>query len=345
MKHIIGGGESPASEQAKLVEVDEESAGQRLDNFLIRQLKGVPKTHVYRIIRSGEVRVNKGRAAADRRVAAGDVVRLPPVRVSQAAVDKLEKPAPAREFPVLFEDEHLIAIDKPAGVAVHGGSGVSFGVIEQLRQARPDAKLLELVHRLDRETSGILLVAKKRSALLKLQDQFRERETGKTYLALVAGAWPANKKVIDVPLHKYLQADGERRVKVVAKDDPDGMRAVTLVRVAQRIPRPLPRGEGRGEGAGEGTFSLLEVTIKTGRTHQIRVHLASQGHPIAGDDKYGDFELNKVLQKQGLKRMYLHAWRLQFNHPATGERMELLAALPPELKKFAEHAVPALPPV
>jgi 23S rRNA pseudouridine955/2504/2580 synthase len=345
VKQIIGGPAPPASTQAKLVEVDEESAGQRLDNFLIRRLKGVPKTHVYRIIRSGEVRVNKGRAGADTRIATGDVVRLPPVRISGNAAEKLEKPAPAREFPVLFEDEHLIAVDKPAGVAVHGGSGVSFGVIEQLRQARPGSKFLELVHRLDRETSGILLVAKKRSALTRLQEQFRDRETGKTYLALVAGAWPANKKLIDVPLHKYLQADGERRVKVVAKDDPDGMRAVTLVRVAQRIPRPLPRGEGRGEGAGEGTFSLLEVTIKTGRTHQIRVHLASQGHPIAGDDKYGDFELNKVLQKQGLKRMYLHAWRLQFNHPATGERMELLAALPPELKKFAEHAVSAPPPV
>ncbi|HEX9721012.1 MAG TPA: RluA family pseudouridine synthase [Ramlibacter sp.] len=346
MKQIIGGTASPASAKVKLVEVDEESAGQRLDNFLIRRLKGVPKTHVYRIIRSGEVRLNKGRAAADTRVAAGDLVRLPPVRVSEKAGQKLEKPAPAREFPVLFEDEHLIAVDKPAGVAVHGGSGVSFGVIEQLRQARPGAKFLELVHRLDRETSGILLVAKKRSALTRLQDQFRERETGKTYLALVAGAWPANKKVIDMPLHKYLQADGERRVTVVAKDDPDGMRAVTLVRLAQRISHPLPAGEGRGVGSGEGTFSLLEVTIKTGRTHQIRVHLASQGHPIAGDDKYGDFDLNKTLQKQGLKRMYLHAWRLQFNHPASGERVELLAGLPPELKKFADHAaVPAPPPV
>jgi 23S rRNA pseudouridine955/2504/2580 synthase len=322
VKQIIGGTEFPASAQAKLVEVDEESAGQRLDNFLIRQLKGVPKTHVYRIIRSGEVRVNKGRAAADTRVAAGDVVRLPPVRTSERAAEKLDKPAPAREFPVLFEDEHLIALDKPAGVAVHGGSGVSFGVIEQLRQARPQAKLLELVHRLDRETSGILLVAKKRSALLKLQDQFRERETGKTYLALVVGAWPANKKVIDVALHKYLQADGERRVKVVAKDDPDGMRSISLVKVAQKL-----------DG-----FTLLEVTIKTGRTHQIRVHLASAGHPIAGDDKYGDFELNKTLHKRGLRRMFLHAWRLQFDHPASGERIELMAPLPQELKHFADHA-------
>jgi 23S rRNA pseudouridine955/2504/2580 synthase len=309
--------------------VDEESAGQRLDNFLIRQLKGVPKTHVYRIIRSGEVRVNKGRAAADTRVATGDVVRLPPVRTSERAAEKLDKPAPAREFPVLFEDEHLIALDKPAGVAVHGGSGVSFGVIEQLRQARPGAKLLELVHRLDRETSGILLVAKKRSALLKLQDQFRGRETGKTYLALAVGDWPANKKVIDIPLHKYLQADGERRVKVVAKDDPDGMRSITLVKVARKL-----------DG-----FSLLEVTIKTGRTHQIRVHLASSGHPIAGDDKYGNFELNKSLQKQGLRRMFLHAWRLQFDHPASGERLELMAPLPPELKQFADHASLASPPI
>ena len=335
VKQIIGGAASGASASAKLVEVDEESAGQRLDNFLIRQLKGVPKTHVYRIIRSGEVRVNKGRAAADTRVGTGDLVRLPPVRISDAAVRKIEKPAPARDFPILFEDEHLIAIDKPAGVAVHGGSGVSFGVIEQLRQARPQARLLELVHRLDRETSGILLVAKKRSALLALQDQFRERETGKTYLALVAGAWPANKKVIDVPLHKYLQADGERRVKVVAKDDPDGMRAITLVKVRQAMPAQtamhLP------------AFTLLEVTIKTGRTHQIRVHLASCGYPIAGDDKYGDFELNKALHKQGLKRMFLHAWRLQFAHPASGERIELAAALPPDLQKFAAHACPSPP--
>ncbi len=335
MKHIIGGNGPPATPQVKWLEVDEESAGQRLDNFLIRHLKGVPKTHVYRIIRSGEVRVNKGRAAADTRVATGDRIRLPPVRVSDKAAEKLEHPAPAREFPVLLEDEHLIAVDKPAGVAVHGGSGVSFGVIEQLRQARPAVKFLELVHRLDRETSGILLVAKKRSALTNLQDQFRERETGKTYLALVNGAWPARNKVIDVPLHKYLQADGERRVKVVAKDDPDGMRSITLVKVSRVLPAQaalrLP------------AFTLLEVTIKTGRTHQIRVHLASQGHPIAGDDKYGDFDLNKALQKHGLKRMFLHAWRLQFNHPASGERIELMSALPPELRKFADH-VP-IPPL
>jgi 23S rRNA pseudouridine955/2504/2580 synthase len=305
----------------KWLTVDEESAGQRLDNFLIRHLKGVPKTHVYRIIRSGEVRVNKGRASADTRIESGDVVRLPPVRISDKVAEKAARPAPGREFPLLLEDDALMAIDKPAGVAVHGGSGVSFGVIEQLRQARPLAKLLELVHRLDRETSGILLVAKKRSALKHVQDQFRERETGKTYLALVQGQWPEKLKVIDSALHKFLLPDGERRVRVTSNDDPDGMRSITLVKVAERWD----------------TCTLLEVTIKTGRTHQIRVHLASQGHPIAGDDKYGDFEWNKALQKQGLKRMFLHAWRLQFTHPATGKRVELMSNLPPELQLYVNH--------
>nr|WP_280192176.1 RluA family pseudouridine synthase [Delftia sp. PS-11]KAJ8741730.1 RluA family pseudouridine synthase [Delftia sp. PS-11] len=333
VKHIIEGkpahNRSPDAAHAavRLIEVDADSAGQRLDNFLIRHLKGVPKTHVYRIIRSGEVRVNKGRASAETRIAAGDLVRVPPVRISEKVAEKAERPAPARDFPALLEDEHLIAIDKPAGVAVHGGSGVSFGVIEQLRQARPQCRFLELVHRLDRETSGILLVAKKRSALTHLQDQFRERETGKTYLALVQGTWPASRKVIDLPLHKYLQADGERRVRVTTADDPDGMRSVTLVRVRSTLaPQPL---------LGLPAMSLLEVTIKTGRTHQIRVHLSSQGHPIAGDDKYGDFDLNRRLQKQGLKRMFLHAWRLQFTHPASGERVELRAELPDELARFA----------
>ena len=321
---------SPAVE-VKWLTVDEESAGQRLDNFLIRHLKGVPKTHVYRIIRSGEVRVNKGRASADTRIETGDVVRLPPVRISEKVAEKAARPAPGREFPLLLEDDALMAIDKPSGVAVHGGSGVSFGVIEQLRQARPLAKLLELVHRLDRETSGILLVAKKRSALKHLQDQFRERETGKTYLALVQGSWPEKLKVIDSALHKFLLPDGERRVKVTTNEDPDGMRSITLVKVAERLV----------------DCTLLEVTIKTGRTHQIRVHLASQGHPIAGDDKYGDFEWNKVLQKQGLKRMFLHAWRLQFSHPATGKRVELKSNLPSELQLYVNHAKPksTSPPV
>jgi 23S rRNA pseudouridine955/2504/2580 synthase len=270
----------PASAEVKFLTVGEESAGQRLDNFLIRVLKGVPKTHIYRIIRSGEVRVNKGRAAADTRVEEGDVVRVPPVRIADSVAAKAEKTAPPREFPVLFEDEHVLAIDKPAGVAVHGGSGVSFGVIEQLRQARPAAKFLELVHRLDRETSGILLVAKKRSALTRLQDQFRERETGKTYLALALGAWPASKKVIDQPLHKYLQADGERRVRVVAKDDPDGMRSITLVKVSETLSLPPPLGEGGGGGTRaklpppkptpRGGGKRKKATSRPGKPHRSR---------------------------------------------------------------------------
>lgn len=309
--------------------VDEESAGQRLDNFLIRVLKGVPKTHIYRIIRSGEVRRNKGRVSADDRVNPGDVLRIPPIRLSERAEEKAAQAAPAREFPVVFEDEAFLAIHKPAGVAVHGGSGVSFGVIEQMRQARPQARLLELVHRLDRETSGLLLIAKKKSALKALQDQFRERETGKTYLALVKGVWPARLKVLDQPLHKYLLPDGERRVRVTGKDDPDGMKSVSLVKVVQAVPSPGGLDAAYAQG-----FSLLEVTIKTGRTHQIRVHLASAGHPIVGDDKYGDFELNRQLARLGFKRMFLHAWRLKLAHPVTGQALELQTELPEELQKW-----------
>jgi 23S rRNA pseudouridine955/2504/2580 synthase len=315
--------------EVRLLTVDAESAGQRLDNFLMRELKGAPKTLIYRIIRSGEVRLNKGRAQADSRVQAGDTVRVPPIRTSERAASKASNPAPAREFPILFEDAFLLAIDKPAGIAVHGGSGVSFGIIEQLRRARPQAALLELVHRLDRETSGVLLVAKKRSALKALQDQFRGRETGKTYLALVKGDWPASKKVIDQPLHKFLLPDGERRVRVTHADDPEGMRSITLVKVMGRV---LPPGDWGGHAAP--VLTLLAVTIKTGRTHQIRVHLSSAGHPIAGDDKYGDFELNRELQRHGLRRMFLHAWKLTVGHPSGEGELQLRADLPADLMQW-----------
>ena len=347
MNHIIGVKPAATLAQVQSVTVDENGAGQRLDNFLMRHLKGVPKTHVYRIIRSGEVRVNKGRAQADTRLNLGDILRVPPVRVSERAGDKasaMAHPASihanAKDFPLLFEDDSFLVIDKPAGVAVHGGSGVSFGVIEQLRMARPQATFLELVHRLDRETSGVLLVAKKRSALKNLQDQFRERETGKAYLALVLGSWPANKRVLDKPLHKYLLPDntgtigaGERRVKVVAKDEPDGMPSLTLVKVQATT----PPGDARA-------YSLLEVTLKTGRTHQIRVHLATEGMPIAGDDKYGNFDTNKALARSDtpvvLKRMFLHAWLFQCKHPVTGKRMEFQAPLPDELARFLHVVLP-----
>jgi 23S rRNA pseudouridine955/2504/2580 synthase len=314
--------------------VDEGGAGQRLDNFLIKALKGAPKTLVYRIIRSGEVRVNKGRASADTRLAMGDEVRVPPLRLSEKD-DAKQAAVPAREFPVLFEDEHVLAINKPAGVAVHGGSGVSFGVIEQLRRARPEARFLELVHRLDKETSGILLIAKKRSALTALQDVFRHRQAHKTYAALVIGDWPERKKVIDVALHKFLTAEGERRVKAVKEDDDEGRRSISLVKVVQRYER----------------FSLLDVTIKTGRTHQIRVHLSHEGHPIVGDDKYGDFALNKALARgpgEGalpgvdrarldggrFERMFLHARYLKLPHPVSGADIVLEAPLPPECENL-----------
>jgi 23S rRNA pseudouridine955/2504/2580 synthase len=330
VKRIIGAGhaapttgstaavstEKPA---VRRVVVDEGSAGQRLDNFLLRELKGVPKTHVYRVIRAGEVRVNKGRAQADTRLEIGDEVRIPPVRLPEKAA---QPEAPAREFPVVFEDEHLLVIDKPAGVAVHGGSGVSYGVIEALRRARPTAKFLELVHRLDKETSGLLMIAKKRSALTALQDQLRDRETGKTYAALVWGDWPDKLKVIDVPLVKFVGSDGERWVRPGKDGEDDAKRSISLVKVLQRTK----------------DFSLLDVTIKTGRTHQIRVHLQQAGHPIVGDPKYGDFEKNRGLARSLLKfdRMFLHARRLRFTHPATGAEMTLEAPLPPECAKLMQ---------
>jgi len=301
------------------VRIDSGSDGQRLDNFLAKILKGVPRTHLYRVIRSGEVRVNKGRAAADTRLTVGDEVRIPPMRIA----DRSERSeAPGREFAVVHEDDAIVCIDKPAGVAVHGGSGESFGVIEQMRRARP-GEFLELVHRLDKETSGLLLVAKTRPALVKLQNDLRSRAPGraigKTYAALVVGAWPESLKVIDVALRKDTLADGSRHVKAVDEDDERGRRSISLVRVAQRL-------------AG---FSLLDVTIKTGRTHQIRVHLAGAGHPIAGDPKYGDFALNRSLARGQrvaslrFDRMFLHARRLRFVHPASGDPIELEAPLPP----------------
>ncbi len=356
MKHIIESKPYTPAPQVQSITVDDDSAGQRLDNFLMRHLKGVPKTHVYRIIRSGEVRINKGRVSADTRVQTGDVVRLPPVRISERVAEKAQAMAakvaadgashvPAKAFPILFDDDQFMAINKPAGVAVHGGSGVSFGVIEQLRMAYPNLHYLELVHRLDRETSGVLLIAKRRGALKKLQDQFRERETGKTYLAMVLGQWPSNKRVLDKSLHKYLLPNGERRVKVVAKDDPDAMPSLTLVKLCT-AEKPMPSPPVAALGAMG--CSLLEVTIKTGRTHQIRVHLASEGMPILGDDKYGDFDCNKSLaradQAVPLKRMFLHAWRFQCKHPLTGKRIALQADLPPELAHFLDHAAPGVGP-
>ena len=316
-QRIIGANGKPPA--VTKVRIDSGSAGQRLDNFLAKTLKGVPRAHLHRVIRSGEVRVNKGRASADTRLDLGDEVRIPPVRTA----DRSSKPpAPPREFPIVFEDAYLLAIDKPAGVAVHGGSGESFGVIEQLRRARPEAEFLELVHRLDKETSGLLLIARKRSALVALQNDLRsrnpERAFGKTYSALVAGSWPESLKVIDVALHKFVDGEGARRVRAVEPDDERGRRSITLVRVARRYAR----------------FTLLDVTIKTGRTHQIRVHLSGAGYPVVGDAKYGDFALNRSVARGAavpgarFERMFLHARRLSFVHPGTSEALTLEAPMP-----------------
>jgi 23S rRNA pseudouridine955/2504/2580 synthase len=303
--------------RAVLLEVGEESAAQRVDNFLMRRLKGVPKSHVYRVLRSGEVRVNSGRVKPDYRLKPGDRVRVPPVRVSDTSARP--KPRPA-ELPILFEDAALLAVCKPAGLAVHGGSGVSFGAIESLRAARPQAKLLELAHRLDRDTSGVLLIAKKRGALVELHRMLREGEVEKTYIAAAKGEWRGGAREIREALHKYVTASGERRVSVRE----GGMRAVTRV-------RPLASAAG---------FSLLELSLLTGRTHQLRVHLAHAGHPILGDDKYGDFELNRALAKRGVTRTLLHARRLRLAHPVTGERMTLEAPLPADLAAFAREHFP-----
>ena len=301
-----------SKESVTWTEVGEEGSGQRIDNYLTRILKGVPKSHIYRILRSGEVRVNKKRISQTYRLQEGDVVRIPPVRTAER--ETAMEYVPAAEFPILYEDEALLAIDKPAGTAVHGGSGISFGVIEQLRQARPKAKLLELVHRLDRETSGVLLIAKKRSALTAMHEIMREGNSDKRYLVLVLGQWKNERQHVRLPLHKYDTPQGEKRVVVRE----DGQAAHTIFTLTKSWPE----------------FSLLEAQLKTGRTHQIRVHLSHLGFPIAGDAKYGDFARNKALAKQGLKRMFLHASSISFKHPLTGEPLSLAAPLPKELERF-----------
>ena len=311
---------TPPTGQIRHITVDEESAGQRLDNLLVRLLKGVPKSHIYRIIRSGEVRRNKGRVSADDRVNTGDVLRIPPIRLSERAEEKAANPAPPRDFPVVFEDDAFLAIDKPAGIAVHGGSGVSFGVIEQMRQARPEARLLELVHRLDRDTSGCLLIAKKRSILTALHEQLRLKVVEKKYWALVAGQWDGKIKKVTEPLKKNTLQSGERIVRV---DERDGKPSETRFKVLQRF--------------AEGT--LLEAFPVTGRTHQIRVHTACNGHPIACDDKYGDNEFTGQMNALGLNRLFLHAKLISFQHPVSAERMTFEAPLDKALAQILTKLV------
>ena len=292
----------------------DEEAGQRLDNYLLARLKGVPKSRVYRIIRGGEVRINSKRVQASTRVAAGDRIRVPPIRVAEREEDV---PAPHFKLPILFEDEAIVAIDKPSGIAVHGGSGVAHGVIESLRSMRPEARFLELVHRLDRETSGVLLLAKKRASLTALHDMMRTRAMDKRYVVGVSGRFRNEMQRVRLALEKRVTAAGDKRVSV----SEEGQEAETVFRRISRGAR----------------FSLLEAELLTGRTHQIRVHLAHLKHPVLGDDKYGDFELNKTLRKAGLKRMFLHAASLGFTHPLTGAAMKLEAPLPRELDHFRQR--------
>ena len=301
--------------------ITEDEQGQRLDNYLLRICKGVPKSHVYRIVRSGEIRVNSKRVDVSYRLQLGDVLRIPPIRIAQREQEIVAGAEIKVDLPIIFEDEAMLVVDKPSGIAVHGGSGVSFGVIEALRRQRPQARFLELAHRLDRETSGILLVGKKRSALNALHDMFREgglgeggRGADKRYLVLVKGRWMDPLRNVKLPLFKYLLDSGERRVRVAE----NGKASHTIFRLKARWEN----------------FTLLEAELKTGRTHQIRVHLAHLGFPIAGDEKYGDFSLNRELPKAGLKRMFLHAWQMKFPHPVSGDPLHLEAPLPEALDSF-----------
>jgi 23S rRNA pseudouridine955/2504/2580 synthase len=304
------------SGSVRLVEIDAGSDGQRIDNFLLRELKGVPKSRIYNLLRRGEVRVNKGRVKAEHRLNEGDVVRIPPIRAAEAGVAPAVSASLSDRLSaaILFEDEGLIVIDKPAGLAVHGGSGVNLGLIEALRVMRPQAKFLELVHRLDRDTSGCIMVAKKRSALLTLHEALRGDGVDKRYLALAAGAWPRHKTRVEAPLEKNTLRSGERVVRVSAEGRP----ALTEFKVLESF----------------STATLLEASPITGRTHQIRVHAQHAGHPLAGDDKYGENGVNARFRELGLKRLFLHAHTLTFDWQ--GRRFQLQAKLHLELQSFLD---------
>lgn len=309
--------------------IEESSHDQRIDNFFLRKFKYVPKSHIYQLIRSGQVRVNGKRITVNYRLQLGDYVRIPPIKLSENINTRQQTHILSDNFfsfAVIYEDDAILVIDKPSGMAVHGGSGISFGVIEQLRAQNPDWKFLELVHRLDRETSGMLLLAKKRSALVELHRQIREGLVEKHYLTMVKGQWLNARQHVKFPLNRYVTASGERRVAVATtnSDEAKVLHAHTIFTLQKSW----------------GNFSLLDAEIKTGRTHQIRVHLAHLGYPIVGDDKYGDFELNKRLARKGancckkFERMFLHASSLQFMHPISGNMMKLESVLPKDLKLF-----------
>lgn len=307
-----------ASPAVRVLEVGAEDAGQRIDNFLLRHLKGAPRSLIYRILRRGEVRVNKGRIKPEYRVRTGDQVRVPPVRLGEPAPGPDGRSAADRlEGRILYEDDRLLVVDKPSGMAVHGGSGLSYGVIEALRAARPDAKFLELVHRLDRETSGCLLIAKRRSELRMLHELLRNGGVDKRYLALVRGRWALGDKRIEAPLLKNQLRGGERIVTV----DAEGKAADSRFRPVEI----------------HAEASLMEVELGTGRTHQIRVHGAHVGHPLAGDERYGDPEFNRCMRELGLRRLFLHAHSIGFADPDTGREVHVSAPLPDDLRAVLER--------
>lgn len=303
----------------ELVEISADLAGQRLDNFLLNRLKGAPRSLIYRIIRRGEVRVNKGRIRPEYRLKAGDMVRIPPVRLAPRRTPARpgERILRQLEAAILYEDDRLLILNKPSGLAVHGGSGLSFGVIEGLRALRPKAPYLELVHRLDRDTSGCLLIAKKRSALRRLHELLRNNRMDKHYLALLKGQWRGGSRRVTAPLLKNVLRSGERMVRV----DPAG-------KPASSVFQPLAVSK---------TASLVEVKLETGRTHQVRVHAASQDHPIAGDDKYGDADFNRQLRELGLKRLFLHASALRFQLTEGEAAIEVTAPLDNELQQVLQR--------
>lgn len=303
------------NQTVKMLQISEDEAGQRIDNYLLAKLKGVPKSLIYRILRKGEVRVNKGRIKPEYKLQSGDVVRVPPVRVAdkgEVPISKNLNKVASLESQIIFEDDCLLVLNKPSGIAVHGGSGLNFGVIEALRALRPDARFLELVHRLDRDTSGILLIAKKRSALRNLHEQLRVKAVQKDYLALVRGQWQSHVKSIQAPLLKNELASGERIVKVSEQGKPSETRFSIEERYANA--------------------TLVKASPITGRTHQIRVHCQYAGHPIALDDKYGESEFDVQMRDFGLNRLFLHAFSIRFEHPKSGEILCLTAPLDKMMK-------------
>jgi 23S rRNA pseudouridine955/2504/2580 synthase len=304
----------PAPPSVQFIDIRADQAGQRIDNFLITLEKGVPKSRIYRALRKGEVRVNKGRIKQTYRLQAGDQVRVPPLRVSEKVVitELSESLTDALESAILMEDDDILVINKPAGLAVHAGSQIQLGVIEAMRIIRPENRFVELVHRLDRDTSGCLVLAKSRTALLNLQQQMKDSETDKRYLTLTRGKWPAQENIVDLALQKNSLSSGERMVV----PDINGKKSKTLFEIKQEF----------------SGCQLVAAKLYTGRTHQIRVHSASQSHPVAGDEKYGDREFNKRLRQFGLKRMFLHAWQLSLKHPITDEPLTFNAELPDTLK-------------